>query len=624
MIGQTTHYDTGLVIDGEEYVLDEDSSEEPPVKVTTMNTQPGDDEQEFERRLINLGNGWGTSKYSGQSGYDYGDTAVLHRRLSWLPGAKVTDRTPATKPIGAVSFCEYWDGDDDDRRLVIVSPRHIFDVESDGTVTANDLGSNFTVARGMTKGVLYRTGGMTAPKLFIARPSATSTDYFVEGVPGSYAVTSSNKRAFAFGRGIDNTGAPVLWRVTEDQKLNQATTGSDPSDSNSWATATYPNSQYLIGDSSSVVTDIVQQNRSMLAAKPDGIYTFDNNLQVIPVTPGMRATPDARNGMWFKDANGMAVCPTAQGIIWIDGLTYGATGPVSGNPDARNLRGQEVAVSTMCGNYLYCGVWDGTDTWIFMGRPVLQGDTGSASVPFSWHGPVAKVAKQVTDLEISTVWGTKLWIGYADGFSTIDLETDFSPKHDAATGDIFMPEGILDLDGPGVIKDLRKAEFIAPADQPFSSTNKWSVKVDVGSGFVEIDDGPVDSGVYAELFWTTETYGQRPRVKLSYSGNTGDGECEQVIIRGTERPETTDVYQVRIVLSDNQRTPMLKRTHRAAETAQAALRALKDAGRKTSVVYGRDSFTARVVDVSEIITRPRKDGAVDELVQVTLRKVVLS
>lgn len=621
MIGQNIAADASLIIDDVSYQLD-DSGTDPAVQVQTVATQPGDGNVEFERRLSNLGIGWGQSKYTDAGGYDYGDTAVLHRQLSWLGGAKVTDRTSDTTPTGAVSFCEYWDGVAANRRLVIVSAQHVFEIEPDGTENVADLSGTFTAARGMSKGVSFRTGTMTAPKVFIARPSATTTDAMVSRTgDGTYAVSDNGKYASALSKGKDSAGADVFWRINEDGKMNQSVADSDPDDSDSWSGASYPNSLYPLGSTASRVNDLVQQNRSMIAGKEDGAWTFDNVLNTIPVTPGMEQTPATRNFKWFKDANGMAVAPTGQGIIWIDGLEWGACGPVSSNPAGGSLSGEEVAVSSMVGNYIYGALWDGTDSWIFMGKPRMQADTGSG--PFSWHGPVAKIAEQVTDLAVSTVFGKKLWIGYDAGWATIDLKDDFSPETDAASGKIYLPEGSLDMDGPGVIKDFRKAEFIAPAANPFSTTNEWTVELDMGGGdgYVAVDGGSVDSGVYAERYWSTETSGQRPRVRLSYSG--GAAECEQVIVRGTERPETTDEYAFKVLVEERPKTPRGVRMPRAALTDLLALRDAVDAGRKTVVVYGETSFTGRVTAISALGKRENLKKATWQAT-ITVRKVKTS
>lgn len=631
---QRAVYDEPIEINGVGYLLDEDPQQGSAFVRRQVPTQPGDPGVEFERYLVNLALGWGNSRWV-SGGYDYGDGAVLHRRKSWLPGSAVTTRTPggggselsATAAIGRVSFCEFWDpADSTARRLVVVSPRHVYEVNSSGSVATADLGVNFTTSRAMTKGVLFFAAGMAAPTIMIARQSTTATDYFVRRTgAGTYALSGANKMALAIARGKDSAGADICWRVDENGKLNASIPDTDPSNSAAnWASTTY-----ATGPNTGRVNDLCQQARAMLVGREDGAFTFDNVINAVPVTPGMEQTPSANQFRYFKDSNGMALAPTAQGIVWIDGLEWGACGPVSSNPVARNLRGTEVFITDQAGEYIYAGVYSGGNTYIFVGTPHREGETGRD--PFSWHGPIAKVAWEASDGAVSTVWSTRLWIGGVGGqVATIDLNADFSPKSDASSGYIYLPEGWLDMDGPGAIKDLRKAEFVAPASAPFAATNQWTIEIETtpGSGtYTAIDGGVVGAGgsVYAERFWTTETSGRRLRGRIAYSGNTGTGELEAVIVRGTQRPEYTEEYDIRIRLRDGAAKPSGNRRDGIAQTDSAALRALLASGRVTGRIFQESGLTVQVVKASEVITvNQGLWKAPKRVMTVTVRKVKTS
>lgn len=623
--GERVQIGGDIRINGVEYTID------GPVERETIDVQPGEDEQEFERRFVNMAYGWGMSRFLGEGGYDYANTAVLHRKGSWLPGSALTDRTNATTPTGAISFCELWDRGS--RFLVIVSPRHVYEVATDGTVTvANLTASIASVARGMTKAVRYRNSAMAAAKVFIARPSATATDYFVVRTgAGTYAVTTANKYAGALGNAKDADGADVLWRSNEDQKINASLADNDPDNSSNWA-----GQLQSTGETSTKIVDITQQAQAILIGREDGAWTFDQNARAIPITGGMEQTPDSENFRWFKSFNGMAVAPTIQGIIWIDGLEWGTCGPISANPDARNLRGREVAVSDQAGNYVYCAVYSGTTSYIFLGEARERNTGGLGKGPFVWHGPIASISnasgRRVTDLKVSTVYGRKLWIGWrndansAGGWSTLELNEDFSPASDAASGYIYLPEGALDMDHPGVITDPRKVEFIAPASSPFAATNAWSLEVDPdGGGYVAVDGGVVNSSTYGERFFSTDRSSRRFRgVRLAYSGNTGAGECEQVIVRGIQRPEKADQYTFTVVLRDNQRNRAGSVTHVTARRQEENLRALAGAARQTAVVLGRTSFSGVVTVVDEKIQRTGAAKAPSGTMTVRIRSVKLA
>lgn len=625
MSGERLQIAGDVRINGVEYTI------EGPVERETIDVQPGEDESEFERRFTNMAYGWGMSRFMGEGGYDYADTAVLHRKGSWLPGSALTDRTSATTPAGAISFCELWDRGT--RFLVIVSPRHVYEVATDGTVTVATLtGTIASVARGMTKGVRFRATPMAAAKVFIARPSATTTDYMVARTgAGTYAISGNNKYAGAIGNAKDSDGADVLWRADSDQHLNASLADLDPDTGANWA-----GQLQATGEVSTRIVDITQQAQAILIGKEDGAWTFDQNARAIPITVGMQATPDAENFRWFKDFNGMAVAPTVQGIIWIDGLEWGTCGPISSNPDARNLRGREVAVSHQAGNYLYCAVYSGTTSYIFLGEARERNTGGLGKGPFVWHGPIASIAnaagRRVTDLHCSTVYGRKLWIGWrndansAGGWSTIELNEDFSPKSDAASGYIYLPEGSLDVGNPGVISDPRKVEFIAPASAPFAATNAWSLEVDPdGSGYVAVDGGVVNSSTYGERFFSTDRSSRRFRgIRIAYSGNAGSGECEQIIVRGVQRPEKSDIYSFTVRLKDMPRLATGQPNQISARRQEENLRTLADGGRKTAVVLGRASFTGVVTVASEKLERSGANEEPKGTITVRVRRVKLA
>jgi hypothetical protein len=311
----------------------------------------------------------------------------------------------------------------------------------------------------------------------------------------------------------------------------------------------------------------------------------------------------------------------------VDGLDWFVCGPISSNRSARNLRGRETAVSSQLGEYIYCGVQFGDDVHIFMGSPRVS--QGSGEGPFVWHGPVAVIDdKTVTDLHGSaTVVGKRLWIGLVDGFGSIELNADWSPKHDQAAGHIYLPDGAFNLDsGAGVIKDFRVCEFVSCPGNPFSATNAWSLELETtpGSGtYVAVNGGVANSGTYVERFWSTETSGRQLRGRIAYTGNTGTAELREIIVRGTERPETTDEYSVVVKLKDQPRMQSGVRLPRTASGDEAVLRALVDAGRKTIRIEDEE-FTGQVKYVGEVVERPGHDRKPERTVALRIRKLVLA
>lgn len=625
LVGQKLTADASIIIDGEQYIVPAGET----ITRETVPTQPGDAAAGFERRIFNLGLGWGWSRYEGPGTYDYAAYGNLHRPMAFLPGSTITDRTNGTTaPNGGVTFEEFWSTTSADRRLIVVSPRYVYEIDSAGSQTVFtplDANQGSTV-RGMTRAVRYRNANVAAAGgIWIARGSITATDYFVERQTGpTYAITSANKVAMAFGVGKDVDGEDVLWRVAEDGKLYQSVAGEDPDTSGSWAAAGYP-----VGETTVRAHDMSLQARAMLVGKADGFWTFDMIGQSFPITEGLAATPDTDNARYMKNYGSLMVAPHIQGLVWIDGLEWDTCGPVSSNDRARNLRGREVAVSDQAGRFVYCAVYQGTTSYIFLGTPWQGGQSGRW--PIAWHGPIASIAQRVTDLKISTVYGRKLWIGWrnsgntAGGYGTIELNEDFSPVPDLSSGEILLPSGILDMDGPGVIKDLEKVEFVAPSGTPFSSTNAWGFSVNVDNGgWNAVDGGNVTSGQVGDRYFTTERSGKRIAGKITYANNSGAAELEQIIVRGTVRPETTDMWTFPIRLADAPRTPGRARMHTTAIGTEATLRALVDDGRNAVVAYGEHSFTGRVVAEKASDERGGLRRSPEGVAQILVRRVKLA
>ena len=619
--------DSDLIIDSVSYPLDDTAGADPPHIMRVVATQPGDSNQEFERRIENLAQGFGNSRYIRAGGYDYADTANLHKRLSFLPGAAVTSRLGAlTAPTDPGGFAEYWDGTVANRRLIIIAGARAYEVQANGTINEYSLAALVGSGKARIAKRYKAPTAMTVPKMYISVQGGGATDYMIERTSaGTYAEIAGNLRAVAVATVKDSNGDDVFARVTEAGKLNLTTADTDPSLLASWAA-----SEYSIGEHSALVNDIVQQGRSIIIGRADGAFTFDSLTNAVPITRGMEQTPHDDNFKWFKDFNGLVLAPTAAGLVYIDGLDWDVCGPISSNEDARNLRGTETAVSSQAGAYLYSAVYDGSATsYIFLGTP--RRDEGTGHGPFVWHGPIASVSGKVVDLFVSTVWGRKLWLLTATAFSTIELAVDFSPATDATSGNIYLPEGVFDMDGgPGVIKDFRKVEFIAPAARPFSATNAWTLSMETtpgGGSYVDVDGGATGSGdgVVGSRYWTTETSGKRLRGRIEYSGNSGGtAELEAVVVRGTMRPETTDEHEFRLLLADGERTPRGVRTGATASAAYDVLRGLVDSGRKTTITYGEASFQARVTSIREVPVKPARGGAPKRAISLTVRRMVLA
>jgi len=115
------------------------------------------------------------------------------------------------------------------------------------------------------------------------------------------------------------------------------------------------------------------------------------------------------------------------------------------------------------------------------------------------------------------------------------------------------------------------------------------------------------------------------RVRIAYSGNAGSAELEAVVVRGTQRPETTDVYVLPIRLEQGQRNRLnARQIHRKTEDAAATLRALQAAGRKVVAMFGETAVTGQVIGVQVKVTQKGEKAPPTRYLEVRFRKVVTS
>lgn len=627
---ETRQRNATITIDGRQFQLAEPAPGLDPYlysEDTAIQQQTG--EYEFERRLFNSGTGWGTALATRVGVYAYADSAIMHQPNLFMPGCSLTQiqfSPDHPDPINhsRPSFVEYFNKTSAIRYLVIISSRHIHQISPLGSVTSFDMGPAFDLQRGMSKGVLYKNEAMSTAKLYIARPSTNPTDYMVEGTPTGYTVSPNNRYAEALAAGKNAKGGDVLWRIDANGKLNQAVQGADPSTPGAWQAETASAS---IAPTYAFTNDMIQLGRYLIIGRSDGFFTFDSYANAVPITRGHEQAQDARAGEWIRDANGQAIAPSGFGLITMNGLEWEVVGPVSANVTQRFLPGREVAVTSMVGNYIYCAVWEpvANVSWIFMGTPKVEGDATPG--PFTWHGPIAVVPGEVTDIVISTVVGTKLWIattGTPPRIYFINLDSTFAPIRSATAGYIYFPDGLLDMGGPAVTKDFRKVEYIFPTDYPYHATNNhWELEIynpNTGTWVAPTNHLNADAAV-RHGWWATGLTAKRVRARLRYQTSQPlFCALQEVIVRGIERPERSRVYRVILALKNTPAALGSQRVERTRIDDFDFLTDLLESGRIVSVSIEGRQFTAVVTAVK---SRSRRSSTlnVSQTVEVELFEV---
>lgn len=612
--------DATVLIDGRRFNL----LPETRVRIEEVPNQPAQP-QEWQRFLSTAGIGWGANVLQRTGEYAYADTAVLHRPLLLLPGlllSKITGFTPLSGSFP--SICEYVNQSESSRRLVIITARHAYEIDSSGAMTVIDMGTGFDLTRPMAKGVLYRSESMPEARLYVSRPSVSASDPMVERLAnGTWRVSPNGKYAEALAVGQDATGLAVLWRVTESGRLNQAVATADPSDPGAWQadSASTP-----IGTRIAVTNDMMQIGRALYVARTDGVWTFDNMANSIHVTKGHESTFDQASGKWLKEANGALLAPTPFGLIMVEGLTWSPVGPISTNLEQRWLPARDVVCSQQWGQSIYAAVWEpaANVSWIFHGTWLRAGDTTMG--PFTWHGPVAVCPGRVTDLHISTVWATALWITTDEPalyYGLLNAAGDPLPTTTAGT--IYFPDGSLEVSGPGVGIELRKAEYVYPSAFPYDgNANSWTVEVldPATSQWIPPDTTRVMAPTLVSGYWTSLPLLYRTQVRLRYSTND-PARCalQGVILRGLDRPEHTRIYRLQVLLRDRPLSALGPREDRAKEDDLEFLRGLLESGRVVTAAVDRyASFAAVVAGLKHEVSHTGPRGTV-HVAELTLYEV---
>ena len=132
---------------------------------------------------------------------------------------------------------------------------------------------------------------------------------FVYGTSTTWTVsnrTGSDDEADFFARGMDRSGSAVLVRAL---KPNTVSLSSNPANSGTAWTS------YTVGESDSDLTGVYWWNRTILAGKEDGLYTFATN-QFTNVTSEKKVAPHTDNFASGQEFQGAMYFSAAQGTMW--------------------------------------------------------------------------------------------------------------------------------------------------------------------------------------------------------------------------------------------------------------------------------------------------------------------
>lgn len=390
---------------------------------------------EQERRYSSLHGGFGHSHYLAPDTYHYAVAMDATRPRQLIMGPLVTTFAANAAVTG---FFEQQSA------LYVLGGQYAQQVNlstdlcetPNGAGAGKDFGSGTTtVAVNFDSLVHVFFSSSTNAWTFDTEPDPdTWTQANTNSIKGSYGARfwSENAGAYVLARSYtDGSGNPVVaW-------LSQGGTF----DSTNWSAA------YVVGDKTKAVTGLAADHRMLWVAKRDGLYYIDGrtgrSIRVIEPYP-----VDDNNGVGlFVDSGGRVYYPALSGLLRYDpnsGEVVEIT-PGRGLGNASPIYGRVTALRQYKGS-LYAAVYNGTDSYLMVGREREAGEFGFG--PLVWHGALARTAAG----QITAMWVTgltsppRLYWGDDDGnVSYIRLPAGAeNPLQDsgyryAASGSLYLP-----------------------------------------------------------------------------------------------------------------------------------------------------------------------------------------
>jgi len=144
-------------------------------------------------------------------------------------------------------------------------------------------------------------------------PQITATDSTTGGTHAINTATSTAGTADTWTKGPTGYEAACfyvlqskLWRAKGNSVYSVS---ADPMTGGDWSAATE------IGDTTKDVNDLSSWDRYLMAGKPDGLFSLDENLQLILEIPDLRAIIDNDNCIGMEYSNGYLLIPHKAGWI---------------------------------------------------------------------------------------------------------------------------------------------------------------------------------------------------------------------------------------------------------------------------------------------------------------------
>lgn len=450
----------------------------------------------------------------------------------------------------------------------------------------------------------------------------TQAEVFTQASDATYAT--------ALGREGDK-----LWRSNGNLLSNCITA---PRTLTSW-TPTSGN-EYVAGDTSYDITDIIQALGTIAVLRPDGVYVPDHETVFHNQAPQLGTYPDIDNGKGSFVAWGYLFVPSIVGLLRLDIGESISVGPeLSQRPDYRfRVR---AGVEWNQDVYLLC-TDEAEESLTFICK-MMKGSSEVNRAVYIYHewlrldtvekGYVLIVYTQPTNPIMIVGHGSHLHsitMGRGGGLDIDDPNYEFNTTWEVEPGKIIAVSDLsleIDIEGMKIVgKQIEGATVTLAYDIDESGVYTDMLSNQDGSGKIAI----ADSGRFVATRYAapnskghvvqTKIYGTLPAGTKSANRT----EINEAWLFGSAHPEVTDIITIGLLTDRGTRVRGLTQGRSSGETVDLlkSWQASKKAVKVKLPDYSPDGyFHARIVDLEESNVQIQQQGMSE--VQSSVAKIVL-
>ncbi len=404
-------------------------------------------------------------------------------------------------------------------------------------------------------------------------------------------------------------------------------------------------SEYVCGDSTYAVTDLVEYGGTIIAVRPDGVFFPDNETKFHNQTPQLAVYPNSTNGIGSFLAKGALFIPSVAGLLQVSIGSSIRVGPeLSHRPDFRfHVHG---GVEWNGAIYVICHDAAAVEETFICKMEI---DTeGLTSNPFIYHewlrlGVVdSKVIIVFTEPVNPTMvigYGTSIayWkMGRGAGLDVDDSLYEFNTTFSIEPGEMvpITDLGIkIDLIGVKLIgRQILGATIKVQYDIDRTNIYKDMQSNQDGSGLINVNT----AGVFSDTRYAPpNTSGHSLRMKISGTmpaGTLGTNRSElwEAWAFGDAIPESTDVITLGIYANRDARVRGLRQGQSAGDIYEQ-LNSWANTGRILEMripdYYEKSTVRVRIVEMSSKnveVSNANKSQVNSNIIKLVLRRVDFS